>query len=32
VRPIIGVGELPLKTREIVGRTFLALDFYVLPD
>jgi polar amino acid transport system permease protein len=26
---IIGVGELLLKTQEIVGRTFLTLDFYV---
>lgn len=27
---IIGVGELLLKTQEIVGRTFLTLQFYVL--
>ena len=26
---IIGVGELLLKTQEIVGRNFLTLDFYV---
>ena len=26
---IIGVGELLLKTQEIIGRTFLTLDFYV---
>jgi polar amino acid transport system permease protein len=26
---IIGVGELLLRTQEIVGRTFLTLDFYV---
>lgn len=26
---IIGVGELLLKTQEIVGRTFLTLDFYL---
>jgi polar amino acid transport system permease protein len=27
---IIGVGELLLKTQEIVGRNFLTLDFYVV--
>jgi polar amino acid transport system permease protein len=27
---IIGVGELLLKTQEIVGRNFLTLDFYLL--
>jgi len=26
---VIGVGELLLKTQEIVGRTFLTLEFYV---
>lgn len=26
---IIGVGELLLKTQEIIGRTFLTLDFYI---
>jgi polar amino acid transport system permease protein len=26
---IIGVGELLLKTQEVIGRTFLTLDFYV---
>ena len=26
---IIGVGELLLKTQEIIGRTFLTLDFYL---
>jgi polar amino acid transport system permease protein len=27
---VIGVGDLLLKTQEIIGRTFLSLDFYVL--
>jgi polar amino acid transport system permease protein len=27
---IIGVGELLLKTQEIVGRTFQTLEFYLL--
>ena len=27
---IIGVGELLLKTQEIVGRNFLTLDFYLV--
>ena len=26
---VIGVGELLLKTQEIVGRTFLTLEFYL---
>jgi polar amino acid transport system permease protein len=27
---VIGVGDLLLKTQEIIGRTFLSLDFYVM--
>lgn len=27
---VIGVGELLLKTQEVVGRTFLTLEFYLL--